>query len=88
LAVLRRGGALVSSVSRPRAELVQQYGVRGDYFIVEVRRPQLERIARLFDEGELKADVGVVLSLTDARTAHEMLAGTVAHPRGKIILKP
>ncbi|HEY6485204.1 MAG TPA: NADP-dependent oxidoreductase [Candidatus Cybelea sp.] len=87
-AVLRHGGALVSSVSRPPPELAQQYGVRGDYFIVEVNRPQLERIAQLFDEGALKADVGVVLSLADARTAHEMLAGTVSHPRGKIVLQP
>ncbi|HEX3369357.1 MAG TPA: NADP-dependent oxidoreductase [Candidatus Cybelea sp.] len=86
-AILRHGGVLVSSVSPPSAELAQQYGVRGDYFIVEVKRRQLERIAQLFDDGVLKADVGVVLSLSDARTAHEMLAGTVSHPRGKIVLE-
>jgi NADPH:quinone reductase-like Zn-dependent oxidoreductase len=85
-AVLRRGGVIVSSVSQPSPELAERYGVRGDYFIVAVRRPQLERIAQLFEGGVLKADIGVVLPLSDARRAHEMLAGKVAHPRGKIVL--
>ncbi|MGB6412377.1 MAG: NADP-dependent oxidoreductase, partial [Candidatus Cybelea sp.] len=85
-AVLRRGGAIVSSVSQPSSELAERYGVRGEYFIVAVKRPQLERIAQLFEEGVLKADIGVVLPLSDARRAHEMLAGKVTHPRGKIVL--
>ncbi len=85
-AVLRRGGAIVSSVSQPSSELAERYGVHGDYFIVAVKRPQLERIAQLFEEGVLKADIGVVLPLSDARRAHEMLAGKVTHPRGKIVL--
>jgi NADPH:quinone reductase-like Zn-dependent oxidoreductase len=85
-AVLRRGGVIVSSVSQPSPELAERYGIRGDYFIVAVKRPQLERIAQLFEEGVLKADIGVVLPLSDARRAHEMLADKVAHPRGKIVL--
>jgi NADPH:quinone reductase-like Zn-dependent oxidoreductase len=85
-AVLRRGGIIVSSVSQPSPELAERYGVRGDYFIVAVERPQLVRIAQLFEEGVLEADIGVVLPLSDARRAHEMLAGTVIHPRGKIVL--
>jgi NADPH:quinone reductase-like Zn-dependent oxidoreductase len=85
-AVLRRGGGIVSSVSQPSSELAERYGVHGDYFIVAVKRPQLERIAQLFEEGVLKADIGVVLPLSDARRAHEMLAGKVTHPRGKIVL--
>ena len=85
-AVLRRGGVIVSSVSQPSSELAERYGVRGEFFIVAVKRPQLERIAQLFEEGVLKADIGVVLPLSDARRAHEMLAGKVTHPRGKIVL--
>jgi NADPH:quinone reductase-like Zn-dependent oxidoreductase len=84
--VLRRGGAIVSSVSQPPADLAERYGVRADYFIVEVKRPQLERIAQLFEEGALEADVGTVLPLSDAPLAHEMLAGRIGHPRGKIVL--
>lgn len=85
--VLRRGGVLVSSVSPPSPELAERYGVRVEYFIVSVPRAQLERIAQLFDEGKLKTDVGTVLALSDARTAHEMLAGKASHPRGKIVLE-
>jgi hypothetical protein len=31
--------------------------------------------------------VGSVLPLAQARVAHEMLAGTVSHKRGKIVLE-
>lgn len=85
-AVLKREGLLVSSVSGPSQELATKYGVRIAFFIVSVSNAQLERIARLFDAGTLKADVGVVLRLAETRKAHEMLAGTVPHPRGKIVL--
>jgi NADPH:quinone reductase-like Zn-dependent oxidoreductase len=56
------------------------------FFIVDVRRPELERIAKMIDDGTLRVDLGVTLGLTEARKAHEMLAGTVKHPRGKIVL--
>lgn len=85
-AVIKRDGMLVSSVSQPSEELATQYGVRTAFFIVKVSRQELERIAQLIDDGVLKTDVGTVLSLADARKAHEMLAGTVPHPRGKIVL--
>lgn len=84
-AVLKRDGMLVSSVSAPSQELAAQYGVRTAYFIVSVSAAELERIAQLFEAGVLKTDIGVVLRLSDARKAHEMLAGIVPHPRGKIV---
>lgn len=85
-AVLKRGGTLVSSVSAPSQALAEQYGVRAAFFIVSVPAAQLERIAELFDEGVLKASVGEILGLAEAQKAHEMLAGTVPHARGKIVL--
>lgn len=85
-AVLKRDGMLVSSVSAPSQELAAKYGVRIAFFIVSVSKAELERIAQLFDAGALKTDVGVVLRLAEARKAHEMLAGIVPHPRGKIVL--
>lgn len=85
-ATLKRDGILVSSVSQPPNDLAERYGVRTAFFIVEVTTEKLERIAQLFDDGVLAPRVGVVLPLADARTAHEMLAGTVPHPSGKIVL--
>lgn len=87
-AILKPGGMLVSSVSQPSKELAAQHDVRTAFFIVVVTKPQLERIAQLIDDGVLKTDVGIVLGLADARKAHEMLAGTIPHPRGKIVLEP
>ena len=85
-AVVKRGGILVSSVSTPSQTDAARYGIRVDYFLVAVTTPQLERIAQLIDDGVLQTDLGVVLSLTDAQKAHEMLAGRLPHPRGKIVL--
>jgi NADPH:quinone reductase-like Zn-dependent oxidoreductase len=84
--VIKPAGILVSSISTPSQELAQTYGIRVAYFIVRVSSKQLTRIAQLVDDGTLRTDLGVVLGLADVRKAHEMLAGTLAHPRGKIVL--
>jgi NADPH:quinone reductase-like Zn-dependent oxidoreductase len=55
------------------------------YFIVDVTIARLNKITQLFDSGKLVTDVGTVLPLEKARTAHEMLGG-VPHKRGKIVL--
>ncbi len=85
-AAVKRGGIIVSSVSPPSGELAGRYGVRTSYFIVAVTAVELGRIGSLIDDGALKTDLGVVLGLAQARQAHEMLAGTLPHPRGKIVL--
>jgi len=41
----------------------------------------------MHDNNELVVPVGSVLPLSEARAAHEMLAGTRAHKRGKIVLQ-
>ena len=86
-AVLRRGRILVSSVSQPDAEKAAKYSVRTAYLIVSVATEDLTHLAGLFDAKELRTSVGVVLPLSEARRAHEMLDGAVPHPRGKIVLQ-
>ena len=44
-------------------------------------------LADLHDNNELVVPVGSVLPLSEVRAAHEMLAGTRAHKRGKIVLQ-
>jgi NADPH:quinone reductase-like Zn-dependent oxidoreductase len=85
-AVLKPGGIIVSSVAQPSPDLAEHYNVRTAYFIVELSSAILEQLTQLFDSGVLKATVGIVLPLSLAREAHEMLAGTLSHPRGKIVL--
>jgi NADPH:quinone reductase-like Zn-dependent oxidoreductase len=83
--ILKRGGALISTVTSPDQRKAAHYGVRALFFLVEVSSRRLEQIASLIDASELTTNVGDVLPLSDARTAHEMLAGK-PHKRGKIVL--
>jgi NADPH:quinone reductase-like Zn-dependent oxidoreductase len=88
LKVLKRGGILVSAVSPADKEKAAEYGVQTDYFIVPVTSDDLKSIGALLDAKELTTRVGIVLPLSEARKAHEMLAGIVPHPRGKVVLQP
>jgi len=84
--VLKPSGILVTIVSPPMPTEVAGIGAKAVYFIVEVNTSRLNTIAKLFDSGKLRPQVGTVLELEDARVAHQMLAGA-AHARGKIVLK-
>jgi NADPH:quinone reductase-like Zn-dependent oxidoreductase len=84
LRVLKPGGILVSVVSPVPEAAQKRYGVRAAYFYVDVTTARLNEISRLFDSGKLATNVGSVLPLEQARTAHEMLAQP--HKRGKIVL--
>jgi NADPH:quinone reductase-like Zn-dependent oxidoreductase len=85
LRVLKPGGIMVTVVSPPPPKT----GVVGDVtivsFLVEVTTARLNIITDLFERGKLRPNVGTVLPLREARTAHRMLAGE-AHARGKIVL--
>jgi NADPH:quinone reductase-like Zn-dependent oxidoreductase len=84
--VLRRGGKLISAVSKPDQGLALRHGVEAAFFLVDVTTAELAEIARLIDEGKLRTGVGVVLSLADALQAHLMLEGLKPRPKGKIVL--
>jgi NADPH:quinone reductase-like Zn-dependent oxidoreductase len=83
--VLKPGGTLVSSAAAPDQERAAQRGVRAVFFLVEITTARLDRIGELLASGGIAASVGEVLPLSDARLAHEMLAGK-PHRRGKIVL--
>jgi NADPH:quinone reductase-like Zn-dependent oxidoreductase len=83
--VLRQGGTLVSIVEPPSAEKAKAQGIKGEFFIVEPNRMQLEEIGRLIDTGGVRAFVDTVLPLEQARQAFER--GLKGHSRGKIVLR-
>jgi len=87
LAVLKRGGVLVSAVSEPDQAEAARRGVKAGFFLVQVNTADLERIAAMVEAGELVTRIGTVLPLAEARTAHEMLDGARPHPSGKIVLR-
>ena len=84
--VLRRGGKLISAVSRPDKNLAKRQGVEAVFFLVDVTRRYLTQIADLIDAGKLTTHVGSVLPLGKAREAHLMLEGVLPRPKGKIVL--
>jgi NADPH:quinone reductase-like Zn-dependent oxidoreductase len=84
-AILSAGGVLVSCACVPSPEKAKQHGIRAMFFHVQVTADRLTKIGDLIDAGRLKTEVGEVLSLGEARRAHEMLGGA-PHRRGKIVL--
>lgn len=86
LALLKRGGIMISSVGPPDQALLERYGIRGSFFLVDTTTGYLNSIAQLIDAGELFSRVGTVLPLESARAAHEMLGGLRPYARGKIVL--
>ena len=84
-AVLKTGGILVSSASQPNQAMAAEHGVSAVFFYVEVTTALLTAIAERIDAGKLKTNPGETLTLSQARQAHEMLAGA-PHKRGKIVL--
>jgi NADPH:quinone reductase-like Zn-dependent oxidoreductase len=84
--VLRRGGKLISAVSRPDQDLAKHHGVDATFFLVNVTSQYLTEIARLVDGGKLRTNVGAVLPLAEAREAHFMLERVRPQPKGKIVL--
>jgi NADPH:quinone reductase-like Zn-dependent oxidoreductase len=86
LAVLKSGGTLISSVAPPDKTLLERYGVKGSFFLVNTTTTCLDAITQLIDAGQLVTRVSTVLPLESAVTAHEMLDGLRPYPRGKIVL--
>jgi NADPH:quinone reductase-like Zn-dependent oxidoreductase len=87
LNVLRPGGILVSAVSEPDGELARRHGLRAEFMLVAVTSAELAQLADLIQDGKLRTRVGEILPLSDARVAHEMLAGRKHRP-GKVVLVP
>ena len=84
--VLRTGGVLVSSVSKPNQNEAARRGVNATFFLVEVTSQRLLSITQQIDSRNLTVEVGEVLDLSEARLAHRMLEGA-PHRRGKIVLR-
>jgi hypothetical protein len=58
-----------------------------DYLIVDVNTVRLTELVDLIGKKEIRTAVGSVLPLVEVRAAHQMLAGTLAHKPGKIVLQ-
>ena len=75
-------------MSAPDPTLAATHGISARFILVHVNTGELEMIANLFDRGAIRPWIGEVLSLSEARAAHETLAGMREHRPGKIVLRP
>ena len=82
---LRPGGRLVSVTQPPDPAAAERVGVGSGYFVVEPDRAQLNELARLIDEGELRPVVGQVLDLGDGAEAFQAKQGHGIP--GKVVLR-
>lgn len=83
--VLKKGGILVSILSKPSPEKAAAHGVRPGYVFVQPNPGELTEIAKLVDSGKLKPSLQMVLPLAEARRAQE--ENQKCHTRGKIVLQ-
>jgi NADPH:quinone reductase-like Zn-dependent oxidoreductase len=83
--LIRKGGALASTMGQPPEEQAAAHGVRAIGVNAVTDTDQLDEIAELIDEGALRPAVSDVFSLADAAQAHARLeAGRV---QGKVVLR-
>jgi NADPH:quinone reductase-like Zn-dependent oxidoreductase len=85
-ALVRPSGVVVSAVQKPDGAILPRH-VRSDFLLVRVETGILETLGRLAADHQLEIRVGEVLTLADARRAHEMIEGA-PHKPGKIVLVP
>lgn len=85
---LRAGGSLVSIVQPVDPSAARAAGVAASFFIVDVTTARLQSAVASLLALQVGAVVGVVLPLSAAAKAHEMLEGLQPRPRGKIVLDP
>lgn len=83
--VVKRGGALISTLTEPDKQLAGEKGIKAGRYTAEPDGAQLAQIAALIDSGKVKVCVERTFPLADAAAAQAALKED--HIRGKIVLK-
>jgi NADPH:quinone reductase-like Zn-dependent oxidoreductase len=83
-AIVKPGGAIVSVMAPPPE--TDRSDIRIVAFVRDPSGSQLREIARLVDEGTLRAEVSAVYPLADTRNA--FMAKSTEHIPGKVVLTP
>lgn len=81
---VKRGGRLVSLVDEPDEEVAQSLGITTHSQFVEPQGDQLSRLARAFDQQQLRTHVQKIYPLARAAEAHTVLEA--GHVQGKLVL--
>jgi NADPH:quinone reductase-like Zn-dependent oxidoreductase len=84
-AVVKQGGALVSTLTEPDQEEARRRSARGLRYMAEPNPAELAEIGRLIGQGMVRVVVSRVFPLEQAAEAHRVLEQE--HPRGKVVLR-
>jgi NADPH:quinone reductase-like Zn-dependent oxidoreductase len=84
-AVLKEGGALVSTLDEPSQEKARERRARGTSYLTQPNAAELAQIARLIDEGKVRPYVEETYRLEDAALAQNHVEHK--HARGKTVLR-
>ena len=85
LAVIKKGGVLVSTVGAANAVLAAQAGIRAVNLVSHGNAADLSELAELVERGDVKPRIGGVFPLDQARAAQD--ASQQHRAKGKILLK-
>jgi NADPH:quinone reductase-like Zn-dependent oxidoreductase len=85
VAVVKKGGILVSTAGGVNADLAAQAGIRGVNMVRHGNTADLAELAGLVERGDVKPRMGEVFRLEDARAAQD--ASQQGRAKGKILLK-
>ena len=83
--VLGKGGIIVSMSGAPDEKLTQRYGVKAIGQYTDTSKKNLERLAKLVDEGITKPQVDKIFTLDQTKEAFEYQE--TSHPKGKVVIK-
>ena len=84
-AVLKDGGAIVSTIDTPSERYAREHDARAVSFVAHPDRDELDVIGQLIDAGAIRPHVHAIFPLQQAALAHERLEHQ--HSRGKIVLE-
>jgi NADPH:quinone reductase-like Zn-dependent oxidoreductase len=85
VAIVKKGGVLVSTVGGANAELAVQAGIRGVNMVMKRSAADLSELAGLVERGDVRPRIGDVFPLEQAREAQDESQGGRA--KGKILLR-
>jgi NADPH:quinone reductase-like Zn-dependent oxidoreductase len=83
--IVKKGGIIVTTVQQADQAKASQAGVRAVNILMKRDGAELAQIAQLVDQGIVKPRIDKVLSIDDAKRAHDL--NESGKSRGKIVLK-
>ena len=83
-AVLKPGGALISTVQDPDKAKAAEKHLKSERYMATPNGGELAEIGALIDAGKVKVEVARTFPLAQAADAHRFLEND--HPRGKVVL--